>query len=222
MICVRVEFSRITWFSLWQFHCLSSVSLLNWTKLLTRGPSLVHSSLLGCLLTLPFLAQFQLEVVTHCTRQSSEQSTQCTGAKVMLFGRVWVIFKVIPCVICSFSLAIYFTHGKPCALRQPGGMGMSLGWKGGPRGGGYMYTYGWFMLCMAETTTTLWSSYPPIKKKFKKKHTGWIQSSNQAVTNWCFIISPQKGWCLSKLSVCTDTAGIPIGWHSYDHGSQLA
>ncbi|MXQ82646.1 hypothetical protein E5288_WYG009720 [Bos mutus] len=31
-------------------------------------------------------AQFQLEVVTHCTRQSSEQSTQCTGAKMMLFG----------------------------------------------------------------------------------------------------------------------------------------
>ena len=35
------------------------------------------------------------------------------------------------------------------------------------RGRGYMYTYGWFTLCTAETNTTLLRNRPPINNFLK-------------------------------------------------------
>ena len=49
---------------------------------------------------------------------------------------------------------------------KPGG-----GWEGGSRGRGQMCAYGRFRLC-AETNTTLYSSYPPIKKETVRNRSG--------------------------------------------------
>lgn len=74
VICVRMEFSRITWSSLavplsqslnWPSYCGYLSTPHCWTVCW-------HS---------PFLAQFQLEVVTHCAQQSSEQSTPVPWCK---------------------------------------------------------------------------------------------------------------------------------------------
>ena len=58
----------------------------------------------------------------------------------------------------------FYTVNKP-RFQRPLWSGR---WEGGSREEGRVYTYGWFMLIMAEANTTLQSNYPPIRNNFFK------------------------------------------------------
>ena len=64
---------------------------------------------------------------------------------------------------------------KTGALWQPRGVGWGGKWKGGSRGRGHMYTYGWFMLMYGRNKRNIVKKLA-FKKK-PKKHDWWKPTS---------------------------------------------